>query len=134
MAHSILTAMLFFTGFTLPMSFVNLATFGGFGITPNKLTTAGLLLMALVLGVVERRAMPRNPKGWWVIVLALSMLIGTVITLAQPRGSRRCGIRSSRAAGPTDSPGRPQRRRTGAGRPLHQLHQHHNHRGPEYLR
>ena len=82
MARFIVSAMLFFTGVTLPLSFVKLYSIGPFGVTPNKLTTLGLLVVSVVLGVAERRSAPRNPKGWWVTVFAASMMLGTTITWA----------------------------------------------------
>jgi hypothetical protein len=81
MADFITRAMLFLTGFTMPLSYLTLFSIGPISVTPNKFTTAGLLFIAIVLGVVERRRMPRNPKGWWVIGFASSMLMGTMITL-----------------------------------------------------
>ena len=79
MLRTLRRILLFLTGASLALSWVQLFAIGGFSMSVNKLVTALLLILASLQIVVAPRRMPRNPKHAWVLAYAATVVIGLVM-------------------------------------------------------
>jgi O-antigen ligase len=72
---------IFLVGFTLPIQGYSLLDFR-FGMTPSKLATAVLLLLAVLQFVVTGRRPPPDDKRVWIVIFILSFSLSSLVSIA----------------------------------------------------